>query len=52
MVCVLFLCRDMGRLSNVIEYKPMEDKWLFHYNTKAFPICNVAICDIDTCVVA
>ncbi|XP_078621996.1 kelch-like protein 7 [Branchiostoma floridae x Branchiostoma japonicum] len=43
--------RDMGRLSNVFEYIPAEDRWLFHYNTKAFPIANAAMCKIDTCAV-
>lgn len=50
-VWVLTGYRDMGRLSTVLEFQPIQNKWLFHYNVKAFPACNVALTTVDTCMV-
>ncbi|XP_002740860.1 kelch-like protein 7 [Saccoglossus kowalevskii] len=50
-VFIIAAHRDVGRLGQVLEYKTKEDRWIFHYNTRAFPVCNIGVTIVDACAV-
>ncbi|XP_013386442.1 kelch-like protein 7 isoform X2 [Lingula anatina] len=50
-IWILSGMRDSSRLGNALEYKPAEDRWVFHYNTRSTIMNSVATVTVDTCVV-
>ena len=48
-IWVLAGLKDVGRLTNVIEYRVKEDIWQFHHSVNAFQMGNAAALTIDMC---